>query len=92
MKKCVVTYDNKLVESIKYVKIVNNVESCTVGYLPAYLVARAAAEGCHNCFVTVVKLYSNSPNIIERRKDHQNRGMALCAIITTEFAEIQSLE
>jgi len=71
--------------------IVNEHECCTVGFLQKYPVGRAIAEGCNNQFVKVLTLYSQSPNIVERRKDHINKGMALCMKIAAVDG-IQSLE
>jgi hypothetical protein len=81
MKKTIVEYNGKVSEAIKFVSIVNGCESCTVGFLSKYLVARATAEGCQDCFVKVIRLYATSENRIECRKSHNNRGMALCALI-----------
>jgi hypothetical protein len=91
MKECVVNYNDKLKESIKFVTVVNGRECCTVGFLPQYLVVRAVREGCKDRFVEVLKLYSHSPNIIERRKDHVNKGMALCMLIDN-VEGVQALE
>ena len=79
LKRAVVTIDGRIEEALKFVSIVSGREKCIVGYTNKSLVLNYQSKA--NKFVSVIRLYKDSDNSMERRKSHQNLGMALCGFI-----------
>ena len=82
--ECVVTIDNKTESAVKCVKVVDDVDTCTVAYVPRLIAKLEHVQGHLNKFVQVVELYGEADNSFKRSKSHRNLGMASCALLHDE--------
>jgi hypothetical protein len=73
---------NKLVkEAVKYVRIVDGVDCCNVGFVPRVQATLDTVRNSIGSFVVVQELYSFSNNKFKKEKSDKNRGMAGCIFV-----------
>ena len=81
---CTVAVDGVVEEALKVVKVVEGVDSCTVGFIPRVLMSLPAVNKHVNKFVQVSELYKDSSNGYKRDKSYKNCGMARVSTLDEE--------
>ena len=61
--------------------VTDGLDRCRVGFMPRHYVKHK--EQFDGQLAQVVKIYGESDNRYERSLHHRNKGMCLCAIIST---------
>lgn len=77
----VVTINNVQENAVKFVRITEGMQACTVGYLPRVWYNLPTIKKNMYQFVQVSELYSESTNTFKRHKDNSNLGMAGCYFV-----------
>lgn len=78
----VVTINGKDENAVKFVRIIDGMQGCTVAFLPRVWYNLPNIQRNLYKFVIVSDLYVDSPNTYKRHKDHSNLGMAGCYFVS----------
>ena len=70
-------------EAVKCVKVVEGVDTCTVGFVPRIQAKLPKVTGHINQFVQVMELYCESSSRYKQSKSLKNCGMASAVILST---------
>jgi hypothetical protein len=79
----VVEVDGEVEEAIKFVRVLDGVDCCNVGFVPRVQGSLKSVRECLNGFVIVAELYSFSDNKYKKSKSDKNRGMAGCTFLSS---------
>ena len=79
--RTIVTIGDKSEIAVKCVKVVNGVDSCTVGFIPRVEASLPKISTHINKFVMVKELYHNAKSNYKRRKSNMNRGVAAAVLL-----------
>lgn len=79
----VVDVDGEVEEAIKFVRVVDGVDCCDVGFVPRVQATLTNIKNSIDTFVIVKDLYAFSNNLYKKEKSDKNRGMAGCYFLTS---------
>ena len=86
---CVIFVGDTPENAVKAVKVVDGMDSCTVGFVPRAQAKLKKVRDHHNKFVTVKELYEDSGNSYKRSKDRSNYGMASVAFLDENDGRVE---
>lgn len=81
LKKTIVSVNNRDVQAICMLKIVDACDGCTVGFLPKQIINKAYIKSKIGRMVMVTELYRKSDNDKKKEIDRRNRGVAGCVFL-----------
>ena len=70
--KCVVDIHGATETAVKAVKVIDGVDTCTVGFVPRVLKTLPKVQSHLDKFVQVIEIYTDSPNTYKRSLLHWN--------------------
>ena len=79
--RTIITIGNKSKTAVKCVKVVDGVDSCTVGFIPQVETAMPKISTHINKFVMVKELYHNANSNYKCRKFHMNHGITAAILL-----------
>jgi hypothetical protein len=80
----VVEVNGVVEEAVKYVRIVDGVDCCNVGFVPRVQATLDTVRNSIDSFVVVQEIYSFSNNKFKKEKSDKNRGMAGCNFLKND--------
>ena len=82
---CVVDINGASETAVKAVRVIDGVDTCTVGFVLRVLKLIPKVVGHLNKFVQVVELYENSDNTYKRSLAHRNSGVCSVAFLDDTY-------
>ena len=88
MVPCIVQCNGEDENAVKFVKVIDGVDTCTVAFLPRHYMSLPKVLAHVNKFVQVVEVHSDSKNTYKRSKAMANLGVASVTLLDdTTMAE-----
>lgn len=78
---CVVTINHEVEPALKCVKVIDAVDTCTVGFVPRVQSQLKRIREHSDQFVQVTELYAESESPYKRTKSYSNHGMASAVLL-----------
>ena len=88
MVPCIVQCNGEDDNAVKFAKVVDAVDACTVAFLPCHYMSLPKVQGHMSKFVQVAEIHANSRNAHKRSKAMANCGVASMTLLDdTTMAE-----
>lgn len=78
---CVVTINHTVEPALKCVKVIDGVDTCTIGFVPRVQSQLKKIREHTDQFVQVTELYAESDSPYKRSKSYGNHGMASAVLL-----------
>ena len=82
---CVVDISGATETAIKAVKVIDGVDTCTVGFVPRVFKELPQVAAHVDKFVQVVEVYGDSTNTYKRSLSHRNKGVCSVAFLDSNY-------
>ena len=81
MVPCIVQHNREDKNAVKFAKVVDGVDACTVAFLPCHCMSLPKVLGHMNKFAQVAEIHSDSKNAHKRSKAMANSGVASVTLL-----------